>query len=111
MKITLCGSIAFFEEMLKVKQQLEALGHEVKLPPTEVKDKDGNLITVQAYYQLRKTETNPNSWVWDRKAEAIKIHFNKIEWSDAILVINRKKKNIEGYIGANTFLEMGIAFL
>ncbi|MCK4589343.1 MAG: hypothetical protein KAT77_02795 [Nanoarchaeota archaeon] len=110
MKITICGSIAFFDEILKVKQQLEALGHEVKLPPTEIKDKDNNLITVQEYYQLRKTETNPNSWVWDRKAEAIKIHFNKIKWADAVLITNYEKNNIKGYIGANTFLEMGIAF-
>lgn len=110
MKITICGSIAFFEEMLKIKKELESLGHEVKLPPTEIKDQNNNLISVKEYYELRKTETDPKSWVWDRKEEAIRIHFNKVEWSDAILITNFEKNNIKGYVGANTFLEMGIAF-
>jgi nucleoside 2-deoxyribosyltransferase len=40
----------------------------------------------------------------------IREHFRKIEQADAILVLNYKKKDIEGYIGGNTFLEMGHAF-
>jgi hypothetical protein len=34
---------------------------------------------------------------------------DKIEKSDAILVANYTKKEIENYIGANTFLEIGFA--
>ena len=34
MKITICGSIAFFDEMLKVKEDLESRGHTVQIPPT-----------------------------------------------------------------------------
>jgi len=33
----------------------------------------------------------------------------KIEQSDAILVANYTKKDIENYIGANTFMEIGFA--
>lgn len=40
----------------------------------------------------------------------IREHFRKIEQSDAILVLNYEKKGIPGYIGGNTFLEMGYAF-
>ena len=109
MKITLCGSIAFFEQMLDVKIQLEALGHEVKLPPTEVPDEKGNMITVAKYYELRKTVTDDTSWIWERKEEAMRNHFDKVAWSDAILVCNYDKKGIIGYIGANTLLEMGLA--
>ena len=39
----------------------------------------------------------------------MKNHFDKIEWSEAILVTNYEKNNIKGYIGANTLLEMGLA--
>lgn len=49
-------------------------------------------------------------WIWDRKAEAIRNHFDKVVWSDAILVLNHSKKDISNYIGANTLLEMGLAF-
>ncbi len=110
MKITICGSIAFFGQMLKIKNDLEKLGHQVKLPPTTVKDDKNKTITVEKYYQLRKQEKNPNSWIWDEKTKAIKDHFKKIEWAEAVLILNYKKKNTPNYIGANTFLEMGLAF-
>jgi len=109
MNITICGSIAFYDEMIQVKEQLESLGHTIKLPPIEVKDKDGNLISVKKYYELRKNETDDVSWIWDRKKEAMEAHFDKVAWSDAILVLNYEKNNIKGYVGANTFLEMGLA--
>ncbi len=109
MKITLCGSIAFYDEMLELKKKLEQAGHEIKLPPIEVKDENGKLIPVKTYYEIRKTETSETSWVWDRKKEAMKTHFDKIAWSDAILVVNHDKKDIAGYIGANTLVEMGMA--
>ncbi len=44
MKITICGSIAFFEDMLIVKDKLEALGHEVDLPPTKILNLDGSSL-------------------------------------------------------------------
>ena len=109
MKITICASIAFFDEILEAEQRLKELYHEVKRPPTEVRDDGGNMIPVQQYYALRKQD-KPDDWIWDRKAEAIKMHFDKVAWSDAILVLNYEKNNIKGYIGANTLLEMGLAF-
>ena len=110
MKITLCGSIAFYDKMLKIKRKLEKLEHQIDLPPLKVKDKKGKLISVKQYYSQRKTETDDESWVWDRKAEAMRWHFQKIEWSEAILVLNYTKNNILHYIGANTLIEMGLAF-
>ncbi len=110
MKITLCGSIAFYDEMLDIKKRLEASGHEVKLPPVKVKDAEGNLIPVKEYYEIRKTAGDDEDWVWDRKAEAIMSHFKKVEWSDAVLVLNHDKKGIKGYVGGNTLMEIGLAF-
>jgi len=110
MKITLCGSIAFFNQMLEIKKELEMSGHEVKLPPTEVADENGNMIPVAEYYKLRKEAKEDTGWIWERKAEAIKNHFDKVAWSDIVLVLNITKNDIANYIGANTFLEMGLAF-
>lgn len=110
MKITLCGSIAFYSEMQKIKQQLEEMGHEIKLPPTEVRGKDGQLISVAEYYQIRKNAKDDELWVWDTKAGAIMAHFEKIDWSDAILVLNYEKNGIAGYVGGNTLMEIGVAF-
>lgn len=110
MNITICGSIAFYDEMLDVKEKLEQLGHCVELPPSEVKDENGNVLSVKDYYSMRKAETSDTSWMWDQKEEAMRVHFQKVEWSDAVLILNYNKNNISNYIGANTLLEMGLAF-
>jgi len=110
MKITICGSIAFYKEMLDVQERLEKLGHLVKLPLFEIKDDNGNMIPVMEYYSKRKAETKDTGWIWDRKEEAMRLHFQKVEWSDAILVLNYEKNGIANYIGGNTLLELGLAF-
>lgn len=110
MKITLCASIAFYDQMIEVQKKLEQLGHEVKLPPSEFKDQNGSVITEKEFYAKRKTETDDTSWVWDEKEKAMRLHFQKVEWSDAILVLNYDKNGIANYIGGNTLLEMGLAF-
>jgi hypothetical protein len=110
MKITICGSIFFYEEMLKVKKELEGLGHEVDLPPSNIKDDKGNSISVSDYYKLRKAEDYTEDWIWERKSKAIRDHFEKVAWADSILVLNYEKKGIKGYVGANTLIEIGLAF-
>lgn len=110
MKITICGSIAFYDKMLEFKKKLEKNGHKIELPPLEIEDKNNNKISVQEYYLMRKKEYSNKSWIWDKKKEAMEIHFKKIKTSDAILVLNYEKNNIENYIGGNTLIEMGVAF-
>lgn len=82
MKITICGSMTFYDEMQQVMQKLHECGHEVRMP----------LI-------------DPIS----DKATVMRDHFDKIAWSDAVLIINLPKHEIDGYIGANTLIEMGVA--
>lgn len=110
MKLTICGSIAFYDKMQDILKKLEELGHEVDLPPFEIKNKEGVMISVQEYYEIRKAEKGDDSWIWERKAEAIMMHFKKIEWSDAIIVLNYEKNGVKDYVGANTLIEMGLAF-
>lgn len=110
MKIVICGSIAFYDKMMAVKKNLEALGYEVDLPPSEVEDNQGKMISVAEYYSKRKTGQKGDTWIWDRKEWAMRFHFKKIEWADAVLILNYDKNDIANYIGGNTFLEIGVAF-
>ncbi len=109
MKITICGSIAFYNEMLKTKEELEKMGHEVKLPPSQFEDGNGNTISALQYYEIRKTSLDNEGWVWNTKEMAMRRHFDKVVWSDAILVLNYAKNNIPGYVGGNTLMEAGLA--
>ena len=114
MKITICGSIAFQNEILSLKEKLEEMGHEIGIWSFEVKNKNGKFISVQEYYKIRQKVRggvdDNQEWVWNRKAEAIMEHFNKIVWSDVILVANYDKKDIKGYVGGNSLMVMGVAF-
>lgn len=110
MKITICGSIAFIDEMDALRKELESAGHEVKLPPLEVADGSGKMIPVKEYYAIRKSAADDETWVWEKKAEAMRNHFDKVSWADAVLICNHDKNGVSGYVGANTLLEMGLAF-
>ena len=110
MKITLCGSIAFQDKIILLKENLEKMGHKIEIWPTKIKNHRGELISIEEYYRLRKTAPDNEQWIWDKKAELIMEHFDKISWADAILVTNYDKNDIKGYIGGNTLMEMGLAF-
>lgn len=45
------------------------------------------------------------------KYDLIRGYFEKIKLNDVVLVVNPEKKGIPGYIGGNTFLEMGFAYV
>ena len=116
MKITICGSMVFYKEMEEIKAKIEAGGHEVQIPlldkelPPELGG--GRTLAFGAHIEERGgTDAFPaGDPIWDFKAAAINDHFSKVEWSDAILVVNHNKRGIEGYIGGNTLMEMALAF-
>lgn len=92
MKITLCSSSSFFDQLNNVRIVLENRGHIIFFP---------------------------HVWVWNGKSEEeisnvqhdlIKRHFKNINESDAIFVANYEKNGVSGYIGGNVLLEMGKAF-
>jgi diphthamide synthase subunit DPH2 len=116
MKITVCGSIAFYEEMEKLKTSLEAQGHEVYIPllsneaPAEMGG--GRKIYFGQYVEDNGgIDAFPAGHpLWDLKEKAILDHYEKIKWGDAIIVSNHEKRGIAGYIGGNTLIEIGVAF-
>ncbi len=111
MRVTICGSIAFINEMVEAKQKLEEMGHEVAIPPVTAPGPDGKPIPALDYYNHKKALMEDGSaWIWKDHSQRIVDHFEKVKWSDAILVLNHDKNGIEGYVGANTLMEMGLAF-
>ncbi|MBM3256070.1 MAG: hypothetical protein FJZ04_01190 [Candidatus Moranbacteria bacterium] len=83
-------------QMKKAEKNLSNLGHEVLMPVQA----EG----VDYWSDDRKSRVEAK-----KKFEFIGEHMDKIRKSDAILVVNITKKEIENYIGANTFLEIGYA--
>jgi hypothetical protein len=106
MRITICGSVAYYEQMLKIKSRLENLDNDVKLPPMEVIGTEGRTISVVEFYNPQTPEAK------NENKGALKKHFDfdNITWCEAILVVNADKKDVANYIDVNTLIEMGVAF-
>lgn len=81
--------------ILEIKKALESKGVIVETP---------SLDEPSDYSTLSEEDRAPI------KIEMIRRHLGRIKKSDAILVVNETAKGVENYIGANSFLEMGIAF-
>lgn len=105
MKITICCSLSFLQQAQTVKHDLQSLGHEVFLPETFDLAKTEGIIDAKAWFFLQ--EATKKDVI---RADRMRLHFNKVELSDAVLVLNYDKKGTTNYIGGNTFLEMGVAF-
>jgi len=91
----------FHKEMIKLQKKLENMGFTVYRP--------------QSFQEMGiinyKTATPEETKELKIKYNLIKMHYEKIMASDAILVANYDKKGVEGYIGGNTFLELGFAYV
>lgn len=96
MIITICGSMEFADKMTAVGSALEVQGHQVLYPK----------------YTLsfaRRTLGKQEKARLKRAKDLIRAHYKNIIESDAILILNYNKGNRKGWIGANSFLEMGFA--
>lgn len=103
MKIVICGSSTFKENMLEYRDRLRAIGHE----PIVHSDYESfvrgekqaiwNQVTAGEHYKAKKEQ------------EYIKWYYRAIFNSDAILVLNFDKNGIKNYIGGNTLMEIGFA--
>jgi hypothetical protein len=89
------------KEMVSLGKELQVMGYEVVLPEF-THDYAGMADMGQMHAESAKNKV---------KYDLIRGYFNIIKESDAILVVNIERKNIKGYIGGNSFLEMGFAFI
>jgi len=96
MKIVLCGSGSFLKEMDDLKRTLEKWGHRVVMP---------------VHLDRKAREKVRPTYIKIKKTIGLR-HFQEIARpsTDAILVANYAKNGIEGYIGANTFAEIALAW-
>ena len=85
-RIVLCGSKKFKEEVLRIGKELESRGYEAIVPKEFL------------------VEMN--------KREHAMLHFNEIadKQTDAVLIVNENKGEVENYIGPNSFAEVAMAF-
>ncbi len=84
MKITICGSIKFTENMSQISGQLLKNGHETELPLTSIKILSGEL-TLEEFERESEGE---NRKIQD---DVIRKYYEKIKESEAILVANYDK--------------------
>lgn len=94
MKLIVCASMDFAKETLEAKVLLTSMGHEVEVP-AEIHRHIGDEPVDNKAEKL--------------ELDVIRTYFYKIKDSDALVVLNYKKNGISGYVGGNTFLEMGFA--
>lgn len=105
MKIVICGSSTFKEKMLEYRDKLMALGHEAIVHPD-----------YEAFIRGEKQEiwsqvSGGEHYLAKKQQGYIKWYYAAIVSSDAILVLNFDKKGIKNYIGGNTLMEIGFAYV
>ncbi len=105
MKITIIGSSHFKEKKIEIKKELIALGHEPIIHPhyedfVAGKRQDIWKMVENGEHAQAKIENDYIMW-----------YYNAIVSSDAVLVLNIEKNGKENYIGGNTFLEIGFAYV
>jgi nucleoside 2-deoxyribosyltransferase len=94
--VVIYGSKRFKAEAREFARRLKEMGHVVLMP-------------IKAAGVDYWSEDNRGRVEAKKKFEFISEHMDKIEESDAILVVNMTNGDIENYVGANTFLETGFA--
>jgi len=99
MKVLVHASLDFVDEMVNVKKNIEDNFNNIKVILPEltryqhIRDIDGDDVT---FTKIKNRLTIDN--------------MKNVEICDALLILNYTHRNIENYIGGNSFIEMCIAF-
>lgn len=107
-KITICGSIDATYEMKKIADKLEKAGYQTDIPLTSQKIIKGELSMEEF---KKEKENNGDGSFRKIQDDVIKRYYKIIKNSDAVLIVNLEKNGIKNYIGGNTFLEIGFAYV
>jgi hypothetical protein len=109
MKIVICASVVFSNEIINTTEELEKEGHTVDIPfiTKLIRDKK---ISLDQYIADKDREGDIKYREQYRdQVDMIKRYYGLINDCDAILVLNYDKKNIKDYIGGSVLMEMGFA--
>jgi len=95
-RIVICGSMQFYTEMRECQNRLIKKGIDAIVPKDE--DNIPENISEEEFRQFKKRVSSA--------------YLKKIRMKEtgAVLVFNAPKRGIENYIGANTFVELAMAF-
>ena len=108
--ITICSSIEFTPKIIELKKELIDMGYEVLIPTTSLRIETWEL----SFEEFMEIKNSPDWDLWIKTSyeiDAIRWHAELIKKSDAILVVNETKREIDNYIWGNTFLEIWIAHI
>ncbi len=104
MKITICGGVKFAQQLVEIYRELEKMGHEPKMHKDMFGIADGT--AAELIEEVKKDHAEAK-----RKYNFIKLWYQLILDSDAILVCNFDKNGKKNYIGGNTLMEIGFAYV
>lgn len=94
--VAVCGSMAHKENWMKVIEQLRAEGLMVSTPDLS-ENNDWSAFTDEEIVR--------------KKGWLIRRHLANIATAKAVLICNYEKDGVKDYVGSNSFLEMGAAFV
>jgi nucleoside 2-deoxyribosyltransferase len=109
MKIAICSSLYFARETKDIANKLAEKGHKVEIPLYSQKILSGE-ISFEDFHRIKERDGDAK-FREVAPEDLIKRYFKIIKNCDAILVLNLNKKGIDNYIGGNTLLEMGFAYV
>ena len=99
MKIMLVGSMKFVHDMVAAKKKLDELGHQAFVPiGSEPHLTDDGFV-----------ENLDDNLAFCIENNIMKRNFDLVRESDAILVLNKRRNEIDGYIGISALMEMAVA--
>lgn len=94
--IVICGSMMFYDEMVKIRQELDSMGIYTILPREE--HEMVSLFNETQFLEFKKSVS--------------RTYLKKIRDKNTVgvLIYNAEKNGIPNYIGANTLVELAMAF-
>lgn len=100
MKIAICGSMVFTDQLLEIKKALENMGY-VAFVSSFAGEHLGKGVDEREKLAIKQKN----------EQDAMREYWDVIQGVDAILVLNYDRRGIKNYIGGNSFLEMGFAYI
>ena len=97
----------FTNGIKKLADELRKIGFEVQIPISSEK-------IIKGEFSLKEIKKEKESGKFSDRAikyDSIRAYCDIINNCDAVLIANYDKKGISGYVGGNSFLEMGFAHI
>jgi len=100
MKIGIIGSMQFTDKMLEAREKLREFGHDAFVTDLH------KAMVGKTYDEIEKIKLYQKYHL-----DAIRGFWNMMQCADAVLVLNYDKNGIRNYVGGNTLMEIGFAYV